>query len=62
VSIIEGGEGTRLQLDTLGSRDREIPGKVSQSIQLDEEGARQLLEFIVRAFPTLERPSARPTD
>jgi hypothetical protein len=31
-----------LQFDTYGSDERQIPGKISQSIQLDEEGAREL--------------------
>jgi hypothetical protein len=40
-----------LQLETYGSADRDIPGKVSQSIQLDENGARQLKGIIERSFP-----------
>lgn len=49
-----GGE-TLLQLDTYGSADREIPGKVSQSIQLDRAAAEDLLKIITRAFPDLRR-------
>lgn len=44
-----------LQLDTYGSSHRAKPGKVSQSIQLDEEGAEQLARIIFRAFPGLRR-------
>jgi hypothetical protein len=45
-------EGRRyLQLDTYGSNDRAIPGKVSQSIQLDEDGARELKRLIQQSFP-----------
>jgi hypothetical protein len=45
-------QGTRvLQLETYGSDDREMPGKVSQVIQLDEAGARELKTIIERAFP-----------
>jgi len=44
-----------LQLDTYGSQDREIPGKVSQTIQLDETAARELVGIIRRAFPGIER-------
>lgn len=40
--FIENGK-RYLQLDTYGSVDREIPNKVSQSLQLDEE----TLEFLV---------------
>lgn len=39
-----------LQLDTYGSRERQIPDKVSQSIQLDREGAATLLQMIHDAF------------
>ena len=44
-----------LQLDTYGSSEREFQGKVSQSIQLDEKAATELLEIIERSFPTLMR-------
>jgi bacterioferritin (cytochrome b1) len=40
-----------LQLDTYGSEDREIPGKVSQSLQLDRRAAEQLMNLIRRSFP-----------
>lgn len=47
-------EGSRiLQLETYGSADRKIPGKVSQSIQLDEESARVLRRIIEQTFPDL---------
>jgi len=39
-----------LQLDTHGSDQREIAGKVSQTLQLDEQRARQLWELIGREF------------
>lgn len=43
--------GTRiLQLDTHGSEQRELPGKVSQTLQLDEARARQLWELLGREF------------
>ena len=35
-----------LQLDTYGSVNREIRGKVSQSIQLDKRSAAELLKLI----------------
>lgn len=34
------------QIDTYGSEDREIPNKISQSLQLDEETALFLLDVI----------------
>jgi len=53
-SIVEGPAGERyLQLDTVGSEDREIPDKVSQSIQFDRQAAGQLLQIIQRTFPDL---------
>lgn len=44
-----------LQLDTYGSADRQILNKISQSVQLDVGGARELIEIIQRAFPELAR-------
>ena len=45
-------EGRRyLQLDTYGSSDRAFPGKISQSIQVDREGARALKRVLDRSFP-----------
>ncbi|MEU2926239.1 hypothetical protein ABZ636_14515 [Streptomyces sp. NPDC007251] len=42
-----------LQLDTYGSTERQILDKVSQSIQLDVEGARKLVQIIQEVFPEL---------
>jgi hypothetical protein len=42
-----------LQLETDGSPSRKIPGKVSQSIQIDEAGARELNQILTRSFPSL---------
>jgi predicted transcriptional regulator len=39
-----------LQLDTYGSTDRQIPDKVSQSIQLDKSSAASLKGLIERTF------------
>lgn len=39
-----------LQLDTYGSSDRKIKGKVSQSIQLDKESAEELVRIIKEEF------------
>jgi hypothetical protein len=49
------GKRRILQLDTYGSPDRAIPGKVSQSLQLDEQAARELRLLIERAFPASTR-------
>lgn len=42
-----------LQLKTYGSPDRKMPEKVSQVIQLDEAGARELKAILQRSFPGL---------
>jgi hypothetical protein len=53
-TVFEAPGGERyLQLDTVGSEDREIPDKVSQSIQFDRQAAGQLLQLIERTFPDL---------
>ena len=45
-------DGRRIvQLETYGSAARAIPGKVSQTIQLDEESARELIRILRGAFP-----------
>lgn len=40
-----------LQLDTYGSDHRQDQGTVSQSIQFDEAGARDLMSVIRQVFP-----------
>jgi hypothetical protein len=44
---------TLLRLETYGSADREIPGKRSQSLELDEQAARELLAILTSSFPSL---------
>jgi hypothetical protein len=39
-----------LQIDSYGRAEREIPGKKSQTIQLDEQGAKQLFEILRSTF------------
>ena len=48
-----GGNGHErfLQIDTYGSSDRMIAGKVSQSIRLDGRAASELRALLDRAFP-----------
>jgi hypothetical protein len=46
--------GCLLQLDTYGSDERQIPGKVSQSLQFDEHAAQELFSILRRAFPGLK--------
>ncbi len=47
------GDAKILQLDTYGSDTRQIPNKVSQSIQLDRAGAAELVKLIRATFPEL---------
>jgi hypothetical protein len=42
-----------LQLRTDGSSQRKMPGKASQTIQLDRGAAEELLGILVAAFPGL---------
>ena len=39
-----------VQVNTYGTPSREMPGKVSQSIQLDRRGAEQLARILKEAF------------
>jgi hypothetical protein len=48
---------TLLRLETYGSADREVPGKRSQSLELDERAAGELLEILMNAFPRLRQGS-----
>jgi hypothetical protein len=45
---------TVLQLDTLGSENRQEKGTPSQKLQLDEKAARDLLKILREAFPAIE--------
>lgn len=42
--------GTILQLDTYGSAERKLQGKVSQSLQLDRAAAKELVVIIRSTF------------
>jgi predicted HNH restriction endonuclease len=62
-AIVEGPGGARyLQLDTVGSEDRAIPDKVSQSIQFDRQAAGQLLQLLHRTFPDLAPGASAESD
>jgi len=53
-AIVEGKAGDRyLQLDTLGSDERQFADKVSQSIQFDRQAAERLQELLRQVFPDL---------
>ena len=42
-----------LVLETYGTTARKMPGKISQSVQLDISSARALLQVLLSAFPDL---------
>ncbi len=41
---------TFVQIDTRGRAEREMPDKISQSLQLDEKSARELFDILRDAF------------
>jgi hypothetical protein len=51
--VVEGEAGRVVQFDTYGPSDRQIPGKVSQSIQIRREQAEELMAILRHAFPGL---------
>jgi hypothetical protein len=42
--------GDFVQIDTYGRAEREVPGKVSQSLQFDEKSARALFDILRDTF------------
>ena len=51
-AIIERDGRRVVQLDTYGSRDRQRPGKTSQTLQVDAASARKLRAILDQAFPS----------
>ena len=49
--VIATAQGPMLQLSTYGSDARVSQPKVSQTLQIDEAGARELLRILRKAFP-----------
>lgn len=49
-TVFERDDRVFVQIDSYGRRERERPGKKSQSMQLDESSARQLVEILQSAF------------
>jgi hypothetical protein len=39
-----------MQINTYGRPSRELPGKVSQTLQFDREAAKQLVEILKKTF------------
>jgi hypothetical protein len=53
--VIDDGTQRLLHLSTFGSDERASERKSSQSLQLDERAARELVEILAEAFPGLRR-------
>ena len=51
--VVDTGTERLLHLNTFGSDNRVCARKSSQSLQLDEDQARRLIEVIKKTFPTL---------
>ena len=49
-SVFRWDDRVLLQIDTFGRPDRQIPGKKSQTIQLDREAAQQLYRILQDEF------------
>lgn len=49
-TVFEDYGGKYVQLDTYGKSSREVPGKISQSIQIDREAAIYLVKLLVNEF------------
>ena len=52
-TVFEKDNKKYFQIDTYGRNDRENPGKISQSIQLDVIAARYLVKQLIREFDLL---------
>lgn len=44
---------TYFQIDTYGSPNRELKDKISQSIQVDKETAKELIKILIETFDIL---------
>lgn len=51
--VVDDGDARLLHLSTFGSDDRKSDRKSSQSLQLDLDRARELVDIIRRAFPEI---------
>ena len=49
-STFNNGGNHYVQIDTYGRGDREHPGKISQSIQLDETSAKYLFDLLKKEY------------
>ena len=49
-SVFEEDGDKYFQIDTYGKNTREVPGKVSQSFQMDRKAAEYLVELIIEEY------------
>lgn len=49
-SVFTGDGNKYFQIDTYGSPNRELKGKISQSIQLNKESAEELIKLLTDTF------------
>lgn len=49
-TVFECDEKRYMQIDTYGREEREIPGKISQSIQLDRDMAQYIINLLKQEF------------
>lgn len=52
-TVFEDGGEKYFQIDTYGRNDREFPEKISQSIQLNKDSARQLVRLLIDTYDLL---------
>ncbi|WP_029042014.1 hypothetical protein [Cucumibacter marinus] len=49
-AILEQDGKALVQINTVGRKTREMPGKTSQSLQLDRQSGKQLYDILKKAF------------
>lgn len=52
-TVFTSGGEKYFQIDTYGSSERELKDKISQSIQLDKETAKELIRLMIDVFDIL---------
>ena len=52
-SVLQIGGKTYIQIDTYGTKERDMVGVVSQSVQLDREAAKELKHILSAFFPDI---------
>lgn len=52
-NVVHADGRTLLRLETYGSAERQVQGKRSQSMELDEQAAAELMKILRDAFPTI---------